>query len=83
MLFSLIRIHRNEYVDCVFYFDLNFFKKYSWAIKRLGSLNAENLLSHNTQHLRINLIKLIKAAPRPSGGKPFKKFPHRPIVQPF
>lgn len=53
-----------------------------------GSLNAQNLLSHDGQHLQLDTVELVKAGPGARRGQTFKKLQiwhrsHRVLLNPW
>lgn len=48
-----------------------------------GVLDAEELLSHNAQHLNVNAVELIKAGPHARLSQAGKELAHEAVVQPL
>lgn len=48
-----------------------------------GILDAEELLSHHTQHLNVNAVKLVKAGPGARLSQASKELAHEAVVQPL
>lgn len=48
-----------------------------------GVLDAEELLSHHTQHLNVDAVELIKAGPGARLSQAGKELAHEAVVQPL
>ena len=48
-----------------------------------GILDAEELLSHHTQHLNVDAVELIKAGPGAGLSQAGKELAHEAVVQPL